>query len=67
EFYLREEARGRGAGRRALEFVEGECRALGVRALHLEVERVNTNAQNLYRRCGFKDHDRYLLTKRVDV
>jgi ribosomal protein S18 acetylase RimI-like enzyme len=65
ELYLRPEARGRGAGRKALEFAEGVCRALGVRALHLEVERANTGAQALYRKYGFVDHDRYLMTKWV--
>jgi GNAT superfamily N-acetyltransferase len=55
--------RGRGAGRQALEFVAAFCRARGIRALHLEVERANTAAQTLYRKAGFLDHDRYLLTK----
>lgn len=63
ELFLREEFRGRGIGRRALAFAEEQCRGAGVRALHLEVERANTNAQGLYRRAGFKDHDRYLMTK----
>ena len=67
ELYLRPEARGRGAGRKALEFVEGVCRSLGVRALHLEVERANTAAQALYRKAGFVDHDRYLMTKWVET
>lgn len=65
ELFVREGWRGRGAGRRALEFAEGVCRAGGVRALHLEVERANTGAQALYRRAGFRDHDRYLLTRRL--
>lgn len=65
ELFVREGWRGRGAGRRALEFAEGVCRAEGVRALHLEVDHVNTNAQALYRKAGYRDHDRHLLTKRV--
>ena len=65
ELYVRAEHRGRGVGRRALEFVEGVCRTLGVRALHLEVGRGNTTAQAVYRRLGFQDHDQYLLTKPV--
>jgi len=36
---------------------------LGVKALHLEVERTNTAAQAFYRKIGFKDHSRYLMTK----
>jgi ribosomal protein S18 acetylase RimI-like enzyme len=65
ELFVRDEWRGRGAGRRALEFAAEVCRACGVRALHLEVERANTTAQALYRKAGFRDHDRYLLTKQV--
>lgn len=66
ELFLREEFRGRGAGKRALAFAEEQCRAAGVRALHLEVERANTGAQGLYCRAGFKDHDRYLMTKWIE-
>lgn len=63
EIYLRPEARGRGVGRQALERVEAEARALGVQALHLEVERRNADAAAVYRRAGFEDHDRSLMTK----
>jgi ribosomal protein S18 acetylase RimI-like enzyme len=63
ELYLRETFRGCGIGRAGIEFAAGVCRAQGIAALHLEVERENTRAQNLYRRAGFRDHDRYLLTK----
>jgi ribosomal protein S18 acetylase RimI-like enzyme len=65
ELYLREEFRGHGLGRRAIEVAEAECRASGIAALHLEVERKNTPAQAFYRRMGFADHDRYLMTKRL--
>jgi len=67
ELYLREEFRGKGLGRAVLEFVEGVCRAEGIKAVHLEVDRVNTRAQEVYRAAGYRDHDRYLLTKWVDV
>jgi ribosomal protein S18 acetylase RimI-like enzyme len=50
-------------GKSAIKFVEEACRALGVQALHLEVGRDNPRAQALYRRVGFEDHDRYLMTK----
>lgn len=66
ELYLRESYRRRGIGKRALQFIEGVCRELGVKALHLEVERENTNAQVVYRRAGFVDHDRYLMTRWVN-
>lgn len=67
EFYLREEYRGKGIGTQALHFVEDACRSLNIRALHLEVSRDNTPAQRVYRAFGFVDHDRYLMTKMVDV
>ena len=66
ELYVREEFRGRGLGRRAIELAERACRERGIGALHLEVERANPTAQELYRRSGFRDHDRYLMTKRLD-
>jgi GNAT superfamily N-acetyltransferase len=67
EVYIRESHRGRGIGQRTLTFAEDACRSLGVRALHLEVERANTNAHGLYRKAGFIDHDRYLMTKRIST
>jgi len=63
ELYLRQERRGQGIGKRALHFLTGVCAAEGVNALHLEVERANTPAQSVYRKFGFEDHDRYLMTK----
>jgi GNAT superfamily N-acetyltransferase len=65
EVYIRESHRGRGIGQRTLAFVEDVCRSLKVRALHLEVERANTGAYAVYRKAGFVDHDRYLMTKRI--
>jgi ribosomal protein S18 acetylase RimI-like enzyme len=37
-----------------------------IQALHLEVEHDNHAAQALYRRLGFTDHNRYLMTKCVE-
>ena len=65
EIYVRESHRRRGIGRRAIAFLEGRCAELGVRALHLEVERANVAAQRLYSELGFADHDRYLKTKPI--
>lgn len=65
ELYLRESFRGRGLGKASLELAFEVCREEGIRALHLEVDRVNTRAQAVYRQAGFRDHDRYLLTKRL--
>ena len=63
ELYVEEKFRGRGWGGRAMEFVEERARELGVNAIHLEVDRGNEPALALYRRTGYVDHDRYLMTK----
>lgn len=65
EVFIVESHRGRGAGTAAIQFAEAQCGALGVNALHLEVERTNVRAQQLYRRMEFVDHDRYLMTKHL--
>ncbi len=65
ELYIEPEYRRMGLGRRAMEFVEEEARALGVNALHLEVDRANHPALELYRRTGYADHGRHLMTKRL--
>lgn len=66
ELYVREEHRGSGLGRRAVEQAEEACRARGMHALRLEVERRNTGARTFYGIVGFQDHDRDLLTKWID-
>jgi GNAT superfamily N-acetyltransferase len=66
EFYLRESYRGRGWGRRTLEFVEEAGRAADVRTIHLEVVRANTRAKEVYRRAGYSDHDHYLMSKWIE-
>jgi len=63
ELYLRENFRGHGIGKASIEFAAEVCRGVGIATLHLEVERGNERALGLYRRAGFRDHDRYLLTK----
>lgn len=63
ELYVVANHRGQGIGRQVLEFLADVCRAESIAALHLEVERANVIAQDVYRKQGFKDHDRYLLTK----
>ena len=63
ELYICESHRGRGIGKQVLDFLAEVCLTESIAALHLEVERANTIAQEVYRKQGFKDHDRYLLTK----
>ena len=65
EIYIVQNFRGQGIGKEALRFMEAQCRELGVRAWHLEVERDKPGAQRLYRQAGFADNNRLLLTKRL--
>jgi ribosomal protein S18 acetylase RimI-like enzyme len=48
-----------------VELAERECRARGVRALHLEVEPGNERAHALYRRSGFAERGYVLMSKRL--
>ncbi|MGL4622134.1 GNAT family N-acetyltransferase [Chroococcidiopsis sp.] len=63
EFYIRASDRRQGIGKQTIQFIERACPELGINALHLEVERKNTIAQNFYRQVGFVDQNRYLMTK----
>jgi GNAT superfamily N-acetyltransferase len=66
ELYVRQQFRSRGYGGSTLAWLEEVCRAEGIHALHLEVDHANPAAKRLYNRVGFIDHDRHLLTKRLD-
>ena len=63
ELFVEPARRSAGIGTEALRLAETACREAGVKALHLEVEHTNTRAQELYRRAGYVDHQRYLMTK----
>ncbi len=63
ELFLDANYRGQGIGNQTMQFIEERCREFGVHALHLEVERTNIAGQALYKKFGFQDHDRFLLTK----
>jgi diamine N-acetyltransferase len=65
EFYLIESHRGRGWGRKTLDFVVEQARRDEVRAIHLEVVRRNTGALEFYRKLGFHDHGHHLMSLRV--
>lgn len=67
EFYIRESHRGQGVGVKSIQFIESVCPSLKIKALHLEVERENTIAQSFYRKVGFTDQNRYLMTKWIKI
>lgn len=63
ELYIVPACRRRGFGRQAMAFVEQQAREMGVNAIHLEVDPGNDAALELYRRTGYVDHHRFLMTK----
>ena len=63
EFYMLEEYRRRGWGRRTMEFVEDAARSAGVRTLHLEVVRQNRATLEVYRKLGFMEHGSTFVSK----
>lgn len=63
ELYIREGYRGAGIGTKVLEFMTYFCKYLGIKAIHLVVERKNNQAHSLYRKMGFEDCHRDIMTK----
>jgi len=63
EFFLREDDRGRGWGKKTMVFLEEAARELGVRVLHLEVIDQNEVALGLYRKLGFRAHQSTFMSK----
>jgi diamine N-acetyltransferase len=63
ELFLKTAYRAKGIGRTVIEFVEEKAKNLGVRVIHLEVEKDNIQGQKLYLSKGFVDNNRKLLTK----
>jgi ribosomal protein S18 acetylase RimI-like enzyme len=63
ELYIEPQYRRQGIGKRAMQFVEESALRLGVNTIHLEVDQGNEPAAELYRRVGYDDHARFLMTK----
>jgi ribosomal protein S18 acetylase RimI-like enzyme len=66
ELYVAPGHRGRGLGSQVLGVAEAVCRELGIRTVHLVVERHKSGARALYRRLGFAAPPRDVMTKRLD-
>ncbi|MGF1537389.1 MAG: GNAT family N-acetyltransferase [Elainellaceae cyanobacterium] len=62
ELYIRPEHQRQGLGTAAIARLEKVCLEEGIQALHLEVER-GSRAVQLYKRVGFKAHERDFMTK----
>jgi ribosomal protein S18 acetylase RimI-like enzyme len=63
ELFVAPEYRSRGLGSKMISLIEETCRQMGIGALELQVERVNVRAQSLYRKLGFRAHDRVPISK----
>jgi GNAT superfamily N-acetyltransferase len=65
DLYLDAAYRGSGFGRRALEVVDDYCRANGIGTVELQVENDNADAREFYRRIGFTQLSRVVMTRAV--
>jgi ribosomal protein S18 acetylase RimI-like enzyme len=65
DLYVVPAVRGIGIGRALLAFAVAEATKLGIRMLHLEVEPDNQRAYGLYRRHGFAESGRRLMSRRL--
>lgn len=66
EFYVKEQHRGKGIGTQVITAIVEICRARGIRAVHLEADYVNERVHAFYKRSGFRDHERHLMTKWIN-
>jgi len=63
ELFIAPAYRSRRMGSKMIQLIEETCRQLGIGALELQVERDNVRAQSLYRKRGFRAHDRIPMSK----
>lgn len=61
ELYLSEKARGKGIGKKTMDFIQIQAQELKLKIIYLEVENHNENAQNLYLKSNFIVHNRKLM------
>lgn len=61
ELYLSEKARGKGIGKKALDFIHQEAVSLSLKIIYLEIEGHNEVAQKLYLSKDFMVHNRNLM------
>ena len=63
EMYIDDPYRGKGIGSETIDFIVEESKQLSLKALHLEVEKHNEPAINLYNKSGFVKRKRVMMTK----
>ncbi|KVV14454.1 GNAT family N-acetyltransferase [Flavobacterium sp. TMP13] len=62
ELYLSEKARGKGLGKKTVQFIIEQISNLSLKHIYLEVEEHNNNAQKLYIASDFEFHNRKLMS-----
>jgi ribosomal protein S18 acetylase RimI-like enzyme len=65
DLYICPAYRGSGLGRRALETVDDYCRSRRIGTVELQVEQDNVAAQAFYRKLGFRQLTRVVMTRKV--
>ena len=65
DFFIQSAFRARGLGKAALAQVRSFCESYGLRAVNVETGHDNTVAQTVYRRTGFVNTDRQLMTLKL--
>ena len=65
ELFINEENRGRGIGRKAMDFLEKACQERGIATIQLEVKKDNPEAASLYEKVGFEKLDRDFMLKDI--
>jgi len=65
ELFIKKAYRGKGYGERLIRFANDKAKKLGVNSIHLEVESENEAGRKLYRKVGFENSKRLLLTKKL--
>jgi ribosomal protein S18 acetylase RimI-like enzyme len=65
DLFIHAPYRGLGIGRQLMALIDGYCRAAGIHALELQVENDNGDAQEFYRRLGFKTLSRLVMSRAV--
>jgi len=65
DLFLREKFRGCGIGRLMIDRVEAHCRADGISTIELQVEIENRTAHSFYRKLGFSQLPRLVMSRRI--
>lgn len=65
ELWIQAESRNHGLGTEVIHALVAQCQNQDLKTLRLELEEVNTKAQQLYQRLGFVAEARKLMTRRL--